>query len=613
METARAKPSSLRDAIPTELSEVPGVALLSALGLMAVAIAGVAARAQQDWAATIWWLGIGLIVVPAGASIIGRRASDAERRLVVVVVGAGLYAVKLLTAPGDFTLPDEFSHLRSLDDLLRTGHLFVDNPLLPVASGYPGLPAVTASVVTATDAPVFGAGVLVIGVARVVQMLALFGIFRLISSSSRIAGLATLLYAANPSFLLFSAQFAYESLALPLATLALWCVVHLQRANERSSVLYVIGWLAISAVAVTHHLTSLALLAFLAGWCTLEFVVRGRSELRRPVVAALSWAIVINAGWLLLFAGPAVPYLTEIVGGGFEEGLRIITGEGEARRAFAGQSRADVPITEIALGYASVLMLSIGLVLATPHVVRRHRGDPIVLMLLGAAALYPVSLALRLTGAGAETSQRASEFVFLGLAYVLADALLHRRMRLVPPTRRVLVPMLTVIFCGGIVLGVPPIARLPGPYLPAAEQRSVDREGRALAAWARSALDPARRFVADRTNAKLLGSLGAQYPVTQFNSGVPTAYVMFASELGDEELGLLRDGGVDFVVTDLRLTEEPPISAVFFEQAEPDPGRHATPFPERGFRKFDDLPAVDRIYDSGSIVVYDVSRLSRAP
>lgn len=609
----RAKPASHRDVLAARIGHVPGVALAAALGLLAVSFAGVAARDQQDWSSALWWLGIGLIVIPACAGVTARRASDRERMLLLVLVGAALYMVKVFTAPLGFTFPDEFSHLRSLDDLLRTGRLFAENPLLPVASGYPGLPALTASVATSTDGSSFSAGVLVIGAARIVQVLALFGIFRIVTSSSRIAGLATLLYAANPSFLIFQAHFAYESLALPLATLALWCVLHIQRVQGQRGLLCVIGSLAIAAVAVTHHLTSLALLAFLAGWCMLELMTRNRSGLRWPVVAALLWAIAVNAVWLLLVAGPAVPYLAEIVSGGVLELLETISGEGAPRPAFAGRQGAHVPVAEIAVGYASVLVLCIGLLFGGPHVLRRHRGDPVVLMLLAAATLYPVSLALRLTGAGAETAQRASEFVFLGMGYVLADTALHRRMGRVYSVRHLLIPAVIVIFAGGIVVGVPVIARLPGPYLPAAEQRSVDRESRELAEWARSALGPGQRFIADRTNAKLLASLGGQYPVTQFNSGVPTAYVMFSSELGEEEKGLLREGRIQYIVADLRLTRDPPLFPVFFEEAEPNAGRHTMPFPVSGFEKFDELSEASRIYDSGSIVVYDVSRLSAAP
>jgi phosphatidylserine synthase len=39
-----------------------------------------------------------------------------------------------------------------------------------------------------------------------------------------------------------------------------------------------------------------------------------------------------------------------------------------------------------------------------------------------AALLYPVSLGMRLTLAGSETSQRASEFVFVGVAFLAAPA-----------------------------------------------------------------------------------------------------------------------------------------------------------------------------------------------
>ena len=49
---------------------------------------------------------------------------------------------------------------------------------------------------------------------------------------------------------------------------------------------------------------------------------------------------------------------------------------------------------------------------------RTPDSSPLWRALALVALLYPVTLGLRLTQAGTETSQRASEFVFVGLAFV---------------------------------------------------------------------------------------------------------------------------------------------------------------------------------------------------
>ena len=48
------------------------------------------------------------------------------------------------------------------------------------------------------------------------MLIGLFLLFRRISGSPRIAGLGTAIYVANANFLIFGAQYSYESLALPL-------------------------------------------------------------------------------------------------------------------------------------------------------------------------------------------------------------------------------------------------------------------------------------------------------------------------------------------------------------------------------------------------------------
>ena len=48
---------------------------------------------------------------------------------------------------------------------------------------------------------------------------------------------------------------------------------------------------------------------------------------------------------------------------------------------------------------------------------RGKESNPLWKALAVAAAFFPITLLLRLTQAGTETSQRASEFVYVGLAF----------------------------------------------------------------------------------------------------------------------------------------------------------------------------------------------------
>ncbi len=50
---------------------------------------------------------------------------------------------------------DEFLHWRTADDILRTGHLFSENSMLPVGPYYPGLEIVTNALSTTSGLSTF--------------------------------------------------------------------------------------------------------------------------------------------------------------------------------------------------------------------------------------------------------------------------------------------------------------------------------------------------------------------------------------------------------------------------------------------------------------------------
>ena len=77
----------------------------------------------------------------------------------------------------------------------------------------------TAAISSVTGVSIFISGLVLIGLMRVVMMAALFLIFEA-PPPARIAVLATVLYAANPNFVFFNAQWAYESFSLPIALVA---------------------------------------------------------------------------------------------------------------------------------------------------------------------------------------------------------------------------------------------------------------------------------------------------------------------------------------------------------------------------------------------------------
>lgn len=606
--TRRASPSRL-------LGRFPELALASSVGLLLV-VAGSAAGPMLGQAALVpWWAGLLLMWVPTAVRLWGSEARTGERLLLVVVLIVGLQLVSVALSPGFLRDPDELSHLRTYVDLMDSGRLFSPNPLLVVSPAYPGLEAATASVELGLGIPVGMAGPLVVVIARVTAGLALFLLVRAALGSPRIAGLAVAVYAANPSYLMFDAAWSYESLALPLAIVAVWAVHgRWRRSVDGAPILTVTATIAIAAVAVTHHLTAIALAVTLVTWAAAAVLldqrrpiahveaVRRRSP--RPIVQAAIWAVVLDALWLLT----AAPSLLGYLGGIGRSVADAVTGliDGESGRApFAVGGPYAVPLPEILVGWAGQIVLLVVLGLSAVHVLRHHRRDPLILIFLVAAAIYPITLALRLTGAGAETSQRATAFLFLGIAPIVADGLVHARFR-----RRDGVPVVAAVLAltlsTGVVLGTAWYLRVRGEYRAGAEQLSVEPQGVAVARWALRELGPRNRFVADRTNQKLLAGIGRQDPVTAYNRHLGTAYAMWGAELTDDDRATLRAGAIGYVLADRRITEQPPLFPYVFEIAEPDAGRHQAGWPAEGLAKWDRLPGSWRVLDSGDIRVYDV-------
>jgi hypothetical protein len=578
-------------------------------GLVIVALAGQAAVRSDSVALPLWWVGVLVIVVPIFLRLWSTRATVHERAVLVVLLGLAFWAVRLLVSPIAFEAPDEFSHLRTWEDLVTTGRALLPNPLLLISPSYPGLEGSTAAVGFTSGLPVFAAGTILIGVARATLMLALFLLIRSVSGSARIAGLGSAIYAANPSFLFFDAQWSYESLALTLAVLAIWMTWRWSSLAANRTLHATAAVVFIGATTVTHHLTSFVLTALLVAWAVAASLRPGR-QTRRSLTFAAATAIVMNIGWLLFVAGPALDYLTGIVYGAFEALLGMSLGGGTGRPLFRQLGEFTTPAMEIAVGYLGTAVLLFALLLAAFHALRRHNDQPLYLVFCAAALLFPVTLALRLTGEGAETSQRASGFLYLGFAVLVADWLVH----VVPGTRRILVrvtatALLTLVLAAGIVLGNAWFTRMPGPYRVAAEQLSIEPLGVTTAEWSRQWLGPRNRIIADRTNQKLLASIGAQDPVTAFNSSLGTAWVMWEPELTDDDRAVIRDGRIDYVLADLRTTRDTPIFPVYFEGAEPNAGEHEVPWPAAGLAKFDQIPGVGRVFDAGDLILYDVRAL----
>ncbi len=628
------------------------LALTSASGLLFIAAIDTAARFNLPWATDLFWFGLLLIFVPPLLAMLLLDLTRSERLTLVVLAGLALYFVKVLHSPGYFTLHDELLHWKTADTILRSGHLFTENPLLPVSPLFPGLHLATVSLAQLLGIDIYGAGVILLALMRAMFMIAIFSLLDFASGSPRVAGLATLLYMGNSNFIFFASQYAYELVALP-TTILLFVVVVRRDAftGLRRVVLNLATVILVFVVVATHHVTSYMTIALLLTslvvllilppveriglWlervvprlplyrtliCRLFPAAEASPVESRPLTQQLyGWTgllVAITAiAWMIYVATPTLSYLSPVFSSALNELISIIQREGQTRALFTSAAGNVRPLWERLTTLGAVVLTILVFPYGVLEVWRKYRRQMVVLILTLAAAAYFASLGLRFTEKGWEISNRAGEYLFLGVALItaLGGLSIFRRYRGSLWRNLLIAAGATVIFIGGFQAGWAYWARLPGPYLVSADTRSIEAEGIAAADWTAAHLAPNSRLIADRINGLLMGAFGRQYVIRSGTDNIQTAPVLVSLWLGRYEYDLMHLTRTQYVVTDRRLTQSTPELGVYVEMGEPGAMQYTQPLSELAIDKFDRLSGVSRIFDSGNIAIYDVRSLSDAP
>jgi hypothetical protein len=207
-----------------------------------------------------------------------------------------------------------------------------------------------------------------------------------------------------------------------------------------------------------------------------------------------------------------------------------------------------------------------------------------------------------------EVGDRASSFLFIPFSFVLAK-ILADCYRSRPPRalfRYSAVGLTIGVFLGGYLLGSgPDWARLPGPYLPAADGRSMDSETLAAVQWAGENLAPGSRIGADRVSSVLLASQARLWPVlNEQNLDVPSLY--FADHWGAPQTDLIRQLSLRYLYVDLRLADELPHVGSYFHRGETPGPRQLT---QAELTKFTGVRGVQVLYHHGPVSIYDLTNL----
>jgi hypothetical protein len=611
---------------------VSALALTMSVGLILVAFGHGAGRRGESVMTALYWVGLIVTTLPVAMRLAAPGVRRDERLLLATALALALLVVKILYAPTAFAHFDEFLHWSTAIDMMASRRLFTPNPLLPVSPFYPALEILTTSIASLTQLSIFAAATIVLIVARGFLLVALFLLFEKCAGSARVAGIACLAFMANSNFIFFEGQFAYETLAI----VWLAAILYLEWARPRSSdpwkdrLFLTVPLLA--ALTVTHHVTAYIAAALLLGFAALELLKREEDDERRARVAVAVLAIALPVLWSwragsASHGGSLAHYLGPVFETGVREFWSFVQGGLRGRKLFVAEDGVQTPAWMRILSLASALLAALGIAggffsvvaasaggsdwRAVVEVLHRRWRDSRMLMFAILGVAFPFSLLLRLTSSGWEIGNRMTPFVYLGVALLSATTLMRFLARRDVRARRIAAAaLITLALAGGVVSGWG-IACVRSRYVVSADALSIEPMAIAAARWIGQWLGPGNRIAADRVNSLLVTTYGGQAAVTSLRDKVDTSSVFMRRTFSDVEDWALRQGRVDYLLADLRLTTGLPRLGVYFDKGEYRPWRSGPP-PASAFLKFNSMPGASRLFDNGSIVVFDVKGVHNA-
>jgi len=591
--------------VKARFESLPVIALLAAIGLFLCSLANALSRATLAPTPLIYWVGLLVIALPIFFRLSSTKPGYRERLVLVLLLGLALYGVKIVHDSIFFTFSDEFVHAFNAENIDKYHHLYHFNPAIPTTPYYPGLEGATSALMMLTGMSSFGAGIFVVGAARLTFMAALFFLFARLSGSARGAGLGVAIYTGTSNFLFWGAQFSYESLSLPLLVVVLMCFVEREDAPPTSRSAWAVPIvLGILAIAITHHLTSYALAVIFVALAILYRVMK--VERPNPWPFALL-SVGVALGWLLIAARSTTGYLFPVLEEAIKAIVKTASGESAPRTLFHQASTttetvATTPLAARAVALLAVAVLAAIVFLGLKALWRRdERREPLVILFgLGALAFF-AALTLRFAPAAWETGNRAGGYFFLGLAFIGiygAAEFLRRGTNLL--RRRVaLAGALGVVLVGGAISGWPWDIQLARPLQATAKGKEIDSESLALARWASERLDGSR-FAAPEADARVLLNPGGQ--VAYGGQGPDIEDIVGSEGLESWQLPLLEQHNLPYVVGDRRLNSEDTLRGFYFDVK----GQYGGKLREQGVvHKFARIPA-GRVWQGNHIVLFNL-------
>jgi hypothetical protein len=590
---------------------IVALVFIAAVGILLCSVANALSRETKAPNEIIYWVGVLLIALPSFYRLTSNTATPGERLAMVCLLGLSLYAVKLVRDAPTLTFSDELIHVYNSNEISRHHHLFNPNPILEASRYYPGLEGATSALRSFTGLSSIACGAILIGAARLTMTSAMFVLFWRVSSSARIAGLGAAIFTGNFNYLFWSAQFSYESLALPLLMVVLLAVAEIELVPRAARGAWrLLAMVGIAAVVVTHHITSYAMSVTLLLLAAIGALVNRARKAPNPWPLAV-FSVALTVVWLFVVASATVGYLSPVITDALRSTLHTAAGEAPARQLFQGETSTVGPTPEVgrAISLLAVLLIVVGVPFGLRVVWRRYRRQPFGIVFGLASIAFFGALALRLAPEAWESGNRASEFLFIGLAFVLGCSVSENlRPRSLPWLGRLrIAAAMAVVLVGGAITGWPWDSQLALPVRATAKDGgTIYAPPLALARWAKAEVTQ-KNFAALTADARMLLDPGEKFVVSDSTGQIES--ILPAPELEPWYVPTLRRNGIRFVVADQRVIASDGTRGYYFSlKGSP---RDAL-LPRTVVTKFEGVPGVARIYDSGSILVFDLDAYARA-
>ena len=256
------------------------------IGLFLIALSFAASRDNNSHANVLYWIGeVTFFAVPA-TYLLSRRPSKRQSTILAFAAPLLSYAITESYSPIQFRFLDEFQHVQTAQAILQTHHLFTGNTTLPVSPYFPGLEIATTALAQLSHLSVYASGTIVVGVVHLLTAVGLYLLVMEIYNRPRIAALSVIIYATEPHYQFFDSYFTYETMAMPFLIACLLAYVKMMHAPVTRTRAIWLG-LAVfcgAVTAVSHHITSYVLLAFLIVLTIGEGARRRLAQARAVVV-----------------------------------------------------------------------------------------------------------------------------------------------------------------------------------------------------------------------------------------------------------------------------------------------------------------------------------------